>query len=789
MENTSVKSFSSITKDLYSQAGGKGSTLALMYQRGFPVPQGLVVFPSAFNHHGTLKDENWQEILKLLETIRVKNKDIHFAIRSSALSEDSDKASFAGEFETVLNVKDNDSILKAIYTVSQSSNAERVKVYSEAKDVLESHKVAIVIQEMIPSKISGVLFTVDPVTGNFSEMSGNYIQGIGEELVSGEKDPYIFKITKPKGIYHGPEEFKSFAKKIYKYAIELEKLLKSPLDIEWAISSDKIYLLQARPITTLSSGNLDTYDINDTKACDDLWVNTNVGEAVPGVVTPYTWSLIRHLDNLTTFADGYYIWSGNICGRIYSNFGRRMSAYVAMGVKLESALKTSSSFFGSLPKGMKVPIYPYTKKDLFKNILPRILTFFKNTNNSKKISKETISKNIDNCMKIADKINKCSSKKELLQIWKEELNPYNEKLWWLHCYGGTKSIVGLNTKNKLLRFVSEQDANSLMSTLGGNSGLASMGPVIGISKVMKGEISKEEYSIKYGHRSPYEMELSIPVSVEKENWLETQIQSYNELDINIHEMIANQNIQFQEAFNRFKAKYPKKINWLKKVLKEASEAAVIREDARSEFTREFRLNRNFAEKVGNISGLGSDIYFLYYQELLELLEGKEHFLKFIPARKENFKLYQELPPLPSIIRGRFDPFSWAKQPNDGLDFYDVSMKHESINLSKDKLIGIAGSSGLVEGKARIIKTLEEGSYLKKGEILVTATTNIGWTPLFPKAAAIITDVGAPLSHAAIVAREFGIPAVVGCGNATTQIKTGDMILVDGGNGTVQILKE
>lgn len=89
---------------------------------------------------------------------------------------------------------------------------------------------------------------------------------------------------------------------------------------------------------------------------------------------------------------------------------------------------------------------------------------------------------------------------------------------------------------------------------------------------------------------------------------------------------------------------------------------------------------------------------------------------------------------------------------------------------------------------RLLHSPEEGEQLQPGEILVATTTNVGWTPLFPKAAAIITDVGAPLSHAAIVARELGIPAVVGCGNATTRLKTGDRVIVDGGQGRVSLAK-
>src|SRR5207244_7200448 len=99
--------------------------------------------------------------------------------------------------------------------------------------------------------------------------------------------------------------------------------------------------------------------------------------------------------------------------------------------------------------------------------------------------------------------------------------------------------------------------------------------------------------------------------------------------------------------------------------------------------------------------------------------------------------------------------------------------------------GFPGAPGTVEGRARVVLTPEEGEQLQAGEILVTTVTNIGWTPLFPRAVAVVTDVGAPLSHAAIVARELGIPAVVGCGNATMRLHTGDLIRGNGGTGKVE----
>lgn len=171
----------------------------------------------------------------------------------------------------------------------------------------------------------------------------------------------------------------------------------------------------------------------------------------------------------------------------------------------------------------------------------------------------------------------------------------------------------------------------------------------------------------------------------------------------------------------------------------------------------------------------------------EVSKGKQSdAVKYIPARKENYEKYKAIPPFPSIIRGRFNPVEWAKNPNRRLDYYDAAMPPAEL-LDSQTLNGCAGAAGRIEGIVRILANPEEGEKLQPGEILVAATTNVGWTPIFPKAAAIITDIGAPLSHAAIVARELGIPAVVGCGNATSRLKTGDRVLVDGGHGKVQIL--
>ncbi|WP_312810837.1 PEP/pyruvate-binding domain-containing protein [Sedimentibacter sp.] len=780
-----VKGFRELTPELQQYAGGKGSMLARMLQEGYPVPEGFVILPSAFEGE-TLHEDAWKEILIHLNAIKKNNVGALFAVRSSALSEDSAKASFAGEFETVLNVGTDKEIEEAIYEVFKSRQSERVKAYSSVQGIEEAHQIAVVLQLMVPSEISGVLFTADPISGSFANMIGNYVHGLGEQLVSGEANAYDFKLGRPKGKYNGPDELKKYADKLYQYAAKLEKELGSPQDIEWSVARGNLYILQARPITTLSPGNLDTYEINESLIRDSLWVNTNVGEAIPDVVTPLTWSLVRALDIESGFVPGYYLWSGNICGRIYSNIGHRLSAISALYGSTKLGLKILGEVFGHIPEGLTIPFYPFSRMNLFKTMLPGIKYYLKKNKEVAKSLQGFVDNMPDWCRKTKAEIMEIKNKDELLKLWKSELEPYNTEAWWGLIVSGSKAVLALNLSKKLEKLVGTEDANALLSNLRGNSELASLGPVIGISQVLKGEMSREEYYRQNGHRGPHEFELSMKDPSEDENWLERQIKEFNNSGIDADKLLKKQHKQYEDAWRRFKEQYPNKVKWLEKQMEKASEGARIREAARSEFVRVFRVVRTFALKAGQLTGIGDDIFFLYIKEVEELLSGRAVNINYIPERKENFEKYKEMPPFPSIIRGRFNPSEWANNPNKRMDFYDPTISSNEVPDS-ETLKGFAGAAGRIEGTVRILSTPEEGEKLQPGEILVAATTNVGWTPLFPRAAAIITDVGAPLSHAAIVARELGIPAVVGCGNATLRLKTGDKVIVDGGQGIVHIL--
>jgi len=306
-----VITFGDMAPEHLRPAGGKGSTLARLYQMGYPVPDGLVVLPAAFSGDDILP-KGWSQVQAHLARLGGDLVHAAFAVRSSALVEDSARASFAGEFETVLDVCVGEAVKAAIHTVRRSRHSERVRTYSEARG-LDVHQdgvhpdgahldgahpaggdeMAVIVQRMVPADISGVLFSADPVTGGRDRMIGNYVHGLGERLVSGELAPCEFTLSRPRGRYQGPPELRRFARRLYKLTIRLERDLGGPQDVEWAISRGKIILLQSRPITTLMGFDPVTGEFNDSLTGDFVWSCVNVGEAMSMVMTPFTWSLLR----------------------------------------------------------------------------------------------------------------------------------------------------------------------------------------------------------------------------------------------------------------------------------------------------------------------------------------------------------------------------------------------------------------------------------------------------------------------------------------------------------------
>ena len=306
-----------------------------------------------------------------------------------------------------------------------------------------------------------------------------------------------------------------------------------------------------------------------------------------------------------------------------------------------------------------------------------------------------------------------------------------------------------------------------------------------LEDLAEGNITKEEYISECGHRHANEMELMMPFPYEDPAFPDKLIEEHRSSGINVRKMKERSEANFEEALKEFDELYPSKAKKIRKDLAKYAAANEDRERVRNKGVKIFCALRKYLLRIGDVLNIENDgIFMLYMDEILELLSGDETIREKIEPRRKLYNSYLEYPQFPNVILGKFDPDSWVKDPNRRNDFY--AFGKDTTELSDNAVKGFPGATGTVTGKVRVISDIADASLLEEGEILVTCATNIGWTVYFPKAAAIITDIGAPLSHAAIVAREFGIPAVVGCGNATTVLKTGDIVTVNGGAGTVEI---
>lgn len=523
---------------------------------------------------------------------------------------------------------------------------------------------------------------------------------------------------------------------------------------------------------------------NDSQIGDFLWSRNNFGEGRPDVMSPFTYSISEKVWSKVSPVRGFHL-AGNICGRYYANVSFGLSMVMAMGRSKEAALEQMSGLLGNVPEGLEVPIIPLSRIKMLL-ALPRMIGLgLREKRGAQNVSK-FMATNPGRCQSLRQLIQNTKSKDQLIEIWHVMItSDLEENIWVLG--GATQPLEAtMKTKKELVALVGDADANALLSNLSSEDDfLASLGLVVGVAKVVRGKMNRDEYLEKYGHRGPQEAELSMPRPAEDPAWLDRQLREYAKNPVDVDALLAQRRADFEAAWQRLQQHHPKKVRKLRREIDKVGPAARLREAVRDEMTRFLWVERQWALQAGELTGLGDDIFLVTIDEVLDLLSGNTACTRYIPARKETYAGYRDLPPYPMIIRGSFDPFQWASDPHRRNDIYDATTKMP-VSTS-NKIHGFAGAAGRVEGQVRVLDCPEQGDQFQPGEILVAVTTNVGWTPIFPRAAAVITDVGAPLSHAAIVARELGIPAVVGCGSATTLLRSGDRVRVDGGQGLVEIL--
>ncbi len=537
--------------------------------------------------------------------------------------------------------------------------------------------------------------------------------------------------------------------------------------------------------------DIDLFELawNDTLRGDFLWTNANFGEAMPEVMTPFSWSLLRQ----APLSEWLHIEGspclGNIGGRLYFNVSVLASILHAIGRNQAQILQMLEGTFHSnfLPE-MAIPLIPRrsdSRWSIFRMLVSEQVRQARNVRNLGGLLSGTPAW----CKDMRGRIQEAKNGNDMIWLWERSLWPYAKKVWW-GVLGSANHFSNYTTPlyQELTRLVGMEDATALLVGLDQPAQpLASLGLVAGLAKVAQGGMSRDEFLAQNGHRGAQEFELSAPRLAEDFTWIDRQLaeMAWEAMEVGL----AHKRQRYDAAVQRLEQRYPKAARRLRQRIEESARRGRMREAARSELARATAVLRAWALRAGTMIWLDQDVFLLSIAEILSALERPGDPVDWmIEDRRSNYEYYRALPPYPAIIRGRFRPHLWAHDPDRRSDYYDAQSGPPAIQRGKIEIRGAAGSAGCVEGVVRRLDRPEQGDQFRPGEVLVTSLTNIHWTPLFPRAAAVVTDVGAPLSHAAIVARELGIPAVVGCGNATLRLKTGDRVRVDGGKGVVEVVE-
>jgi rifampicin phosphotransferase len=813
--------------------GGKGASLARLATAGFPVPEGFCVTTDAYAAYvgehdlGVWTDDpeaidRWfaerpipAELADEILAAYARLGAPAVAVRSSATAEDSSAASFAGQLESVLNVTGEDELLAAVRRCWASLWTGRAIAYRECRGVRdEGLTVAVVIQRLVAADAAGILFTADPMSGATDTVQVNAAWGLGDAVVAGEVTPDTFRVDAatarvvsrtvadkqvmtvrratgtatrpvPARQRRQPSLTDGQAERLARIGLDIAALYRTSVDVEWCRTGDELFIVQARPITT--GGEVPPDPWNDSRTTDALWTSTNVGEAMPDVLTPAAWSLVRVFlaGAMATSSVPPYVGYGRIGGRLYLNLTVLYGLARVVGVSEHRVRVLTEDVFGRIPDGVPVPPLRASRLRVLRATVPVAVEVVRRARRDIKWLPAFVAEHPAVCSQLRMAIGRVDDPAGLARLWREEvLSGLHAVSWMLSAATRSSGASLVTTQQRLRALVGDADANAILTGLGGAGGdLASLDLMRGLEDVVAGSISREEFSQTYGHRGPHEFEIATPRPGEDPAWLDDQLAQRQASGANYLARLAAQERSRQTAWARLRQARPREARRMQRRIAQWSQIARNRESARSEVVRYFWVLRAFVLRAGELTGLGGDAFFINADQLAAILEGGAVDRAAIALARRAYEAYRALPSYPPLILGHFDPFRWAADPDRRTDVYAAG----PILAAGDHIRGFPGSAGVVEGTVRVIRDAADGAELQPGEVLVTTVTNVGWTPLFPRAGAVVTDVGAPLSHAAIVARELGIPAVVGCGNATARLKTGDRVRVDGSAGLVQPL--
>jgi len=757
-----------------------------------------------------------------------------FAVRSSATAEDLPAASFAGQQDTYLNIIGKEMILQHISKCWASLFTERAVVYRQ-KNGFDQRKVhlSVVVQKMVFPQTAGILFTADPVTSNRKVVSIDAGFGLGEAMVSGLVSPDIYKVykgrvidkrisTKKLAIYPlkggGTKEEEIEPEWQNRQALTDERILElervgrrieehfgHPQDIEWCLADDIFYVVQSRPITTL-------YPIPEANDRENhVYVSVGHQQMMTDPIRPLGLSVFL----LTTSAP-----MRKAGGRLFVDItqslaspGSREKVIEILGtdplikdalttlLAREEFIKASTDDKKALGhgNGSKVMSWSYpaqfaSNQAVITELIMRSQTLI-----------EELKQNIQT-----------KSGAELFEFIPEDIQQLKKTLF--NPQSLDLILVAMHASSwineNMMKWLGEKNPADTLSLSVPNNITSEMGlalldvadvirpyPEITdylqrqkdedfLDELLKFDGGKEAQEAICGYLDKYGMRCAGEIDITRTRWSERPRILVPLILNHIKNFEPNTGQRkFEEGRQEALKKEQSLLDRLRQLPggeQKAEETKRMIDIVRNlsgyrEYPKYSMVSRYFvykqallkeAEKLiaAGVIHQKEDIYYLSFEELREVVGTKKLDYEVVRKRKDEYNLYEKLTP-PRIITS---------------DGEVVAGKYKQEDLPAGAIVGLAVSSGVIEGRARVILKMEDAD-LEEGDILVTPFTDPSWTPLFVSIKGLVVEVGGLMTHGAVIAREYGLPAVVGVENATKLIMDGQRIRVNGTEGYVEVL--
>jgi len=774
------------------------------------------------------------------------------AVRSSGTAEDLPGHSFAGQHDSYLGIANLDDCVEAVKKCWASLWTLRAYEYRE-KNSFDHLNVgmAVIVQTLVAADVSCVIFTADPITGERGSVVIEACFGLGQTLVSGKVTPDRFVVVKDKlklwsrtisdkkiecvpavdGTVEerditgersvSPTLHKRQMKRLAALAVKIETEFGCPQDIECAISDNRIFLLQSRPITALPP----------EKSWEDrqIWCCNPAKEVIPDVATPATLSVIDGmlddfigpLFGLLCMDRGEHPIHGLVAGRVYFNANiwgavfrdlpgaKRLDFAKATGSH-EGLQKVLDGLINASPADL-----PDMKFSRFKFFLKIPLIIAGALANTPKKGASIVAK-------VADRNEKWShleavglATEEIPARCGDVMADLNELLRGaLYLFSVMMALPVLDVVCDKWLTDTKAKAGRLLAGIGGmvdaTAGLdiwrlaaaADASPQVRDlilsdvewavieTRLAETDSGREflglwtQFMERHGHHCRGELELYNKRWIETPDYILKFVRSHvtqmGKIDpVRNFEVAAEQRRELERQCRK-KLRNPIKRSIFNHLLARCQNGSVFRENIKSEVIKLLTAMRKLLLELGkrlNDKGVienSDDVFFLRLEEIDPVVKGTADFdiHQVIDGRRAEYNRNEAVTP-PDVVFGRFDPETFVP---------------DNVDQDAPELNGLGVSPGAVTGKARVILRADTEEQLLAGEILVAPFTDPGWTPYFVPAAAIVMDEGGMISHGSIIAREYGIPAVVNVGGATRIIKTGQTIRVDGNRGVVTILE-